>query len=126
RTIKTIKAGVLSQLTAVRQLMFATLDWKKLVDDRFIIAGGPETVRQQMEEMIRSLRVGHVFCLLHMGNMRDEVTRHSTKLFAEKVMPTLRNLWPDYATDDRFWIKPLAGRRQPEKTLAGAAAGGAR
>jgi alkanesulfonate monooxygenase SsuD/methylene tetrahydromethanopterin reductase-like flavin-dependent oxidoreductase (luciferase family) len=123
RTIKTIKAGVLSQLSAARQLMFSTLEWKTLVDDRFIIAGGPDTVCQQMEEMIRSLRVGHVFCLLHMGNMRDEVTRHSTKLFAEKVMPKLRNIWPEYANDDRFWIKPLASRREPQKSLGGASLG---
>jgi alkanesulfonate monooxygenase SsuD/methylene tetrahydromethanopterin reductase-like flavin-dependent oxidoreductase (luciferase family) len=111
RTIKTIKAGALSQLMALEKLLFSTLDWKALVDDRYIIAGGPETVRQQMEEMIRSLRVGHVFCLLHMGNMPDEVTRHSTRLFAERVMPQLRNLWPEWADDQRFWIKPMADRR---------------
>ena len=38
--------------------------------------------------MIKTLRVGHVFGLFHIGNMPDEKTRHSTKLFAERVMPS--------------------------------------
>ncbi len=47
-----------------------------------------------MAELIKTLRVGNVFCLLHIGDMPDDKVRHSTKLFAEKVMPHLRNLWP--------------------------------
>ncbi len=31
---------------------------------------------------------------------------YSTKLFAEKVMPKLRSLFPEYADDDRFWCQP--------------------
>jgi hypothetical protein len=40
-----------------------------------------------MEELIKTLRVGNVFCLLHVGNMPDDKVRHSTRLFAEQVMP---------------------------------------
>ena len=41
---------------------------------------------------------------MHVGNMPDDKVRHSTKLFAEKVMPHLRNLWPEWQNhDDRFW-----------------------
>ena len=82
------------------------------------MAGSPETVRQQMEELIKSLRVGNVFCLLPVGNMPDDKVRHSTKLFAEKVIPHLRNLWPDYDNqDDRFWIHPMS-KRVPLKVAA--------
>jgi hypothetical protein len=28
-------------------------------------------------------------------------------------MPKLRNMFPDYADDDRFWCKPLAKRVTP-------------
>ena len=35
---------------------------------------------------------------------------YSTKLFAEKVMPKLRNMFPDWADDNRFWITPLDKR----------------
>ena len=84
------------------------MSWKDLTEGRYIVAGSPETVRQQMEELIKTLRVGNVFCLLHIGNMPDDKVRHSTKLFAEKVMPHLRNLWPDWQNhDDRFWCHPM-------------------
>ena len=56
----------------------------------FVIAGSPETVRQQLEECIKGCAWAIVFCLFHKGNMPDWKTRYSTKLFAEKVMPHLR------------------------------------
>ena len=60
-----------------------------------------------MKKLIHSLRVGNILCLIHVGNMPDEKTRHSTKLFAEQVMPHLRNEWPEFADDNRFWIDPI-------------------
>ncbi|MBI3786157.1 MAG: LLM class flavin-dependent oxidoreductase [Deltaproteobacteria bacterium] len=120
RTIKTLKAGVLSQLTEDALSKFPTLTWKDLVDDRYIIAGSPATVRDQMVEMIKGLHIGHVFGLFHNGNMPDWKTRHSTKLFAEKVMPQLRDVWPEWKHDDRWWPKPMDNRVQPEKSLPGA------
>ena len=119
RTIKTLKAAVLPQFTAEGLRMFSQLKWKELVEDGYIIAGSPATVRERMEDMIKGLRVGNVFCLLHIGNMPNEKTRYSTKLFAEEVMPALRDLWPEHKDDGRFWIKPLEGRRT-EAQMGGA------
>jgi hypothetical protein len=73
-------------------------------------------VRERCEHMIESLRVGHVFCLFHIGDMPDEKVRHSTKLFAERVMPGLHGLWPEWKDDKRWWIKPYEGRVRPELT----------
>jgi hypothetical protein len=88
-----------------------------LVEGGHIIAGSPETVRQRMEDLIRGLHVGHVFCLLHVGDMPKEKCIYSTNLFAENVMPKLRATFAqefcDYSTDDRFWCKPLAKRARP-------------
>jgi alkanesulfonate monooxygenase SsuD/methylene tetrahydromethanopterin reductase-like flavin-dependent oxidoreductase (luciferase family) len=117
RTISTIKAGVLDQFRAENRERFSNLTWKGLVDDGYVIAGSPATVRDRMREMITSLRVGHVFCLMHNGNQPDWKTRLSTRLFATEVMPHLRDLWPDHAHDDRWWIKPLADRVRPEITF---------
>ena len=69
-----------------------------------------------MEDMIKGLHIGHVFCLLHNGNQPDWKTRYSSKLFAEKVMPALRDIWPEYKDDDRWWIKPYEGRVRPRRT----------
>ena len=118
RTVKTIKAGALSQFTPQSLDQVGTLSWEQLVEDRYIVAGGPETVRQQMEELIKNLRVGVVYCLLHIGDMPDDKVRHSSRLFAEKVMPHLKGIWKDYHADQRFWIQPRteqpARTRQPE------------
>jgi alkanesulfonate monooxygenase SsuD/methylene tetrahydromethanopterin reductase-like flavin-dependent oxidoreductase (luciferase family) len=113
RTIKTLKAGALPQFTPKGLKTLTELGWKDFVEGGFVIAGGPASVRQQMTEMIKKLRVGNVFCLIHMGDMPDDKTRHSTRLFAEEVMPALRDVWPEWRQDDRFWIKPLPTRRTP-------------
>ena len=120
RTISTIKAGVLDQFRAEMREKFTKLTWKDLVDGGFVIAGGPDTVRERMEDMITSLRLGHVFCLMHNGNQPDWKTRYSTQLFAEKVMPSLRNMWPEHEGDDRWWIHPYEERVHADETFADA------
>ena len=108
RTIKTIQTGALSQFAPGSGRDYPNMSWKDLTEGRYIVAGSPETVRQQMEELIKTLRVGNVFGLFHLGNMPDDKVRYSTKLFAEKVMPHLRNLWPEWKNhDDRFWCHPM-------------------
>jgi alkanesulfonate monooxygenase SsuD/methylene tetrahydromethanopterin reductase-like flavin-dependent oxidoreductase (luciferase family) len=124
RTINTIKAGAMSQLTQAAMRSFENLSWKSLVEGGHVIAGSPATVRDRMVDMIKGLRVGHVFCLLHTGNQPDWKTRLSTELFATKVMPHLRNLWPEYEDDDRWWIHPLEDRVDPTAQFPLASAAG--
>ncbi len=50
---------------------------------------------------------------MHVGDMPNDKCMYSTKLFAEKVMPKLRNMFPEYADDDRFWCQPIAKRVTP-------------
>ncbi|MFO1079644.1 MAG: LLM class flavin-dependent oxidoreductase [Reyranellaceae bacterium] len=104
RTVKTIQTGALSQFTraAARSYPGANLegpDREPLRHRRLARDGAPA-----VEEMIKTLRVGNVFCLLHLGDMPDDKVRHSTRLFAEKVIPKLRNLWPEW--NDR---RPASG-----------------
>lgn len=121
RTISTLKKGAIPQFTPKGAKTLNELSYKEMLDSRYVICGGPETVRQQCEEMLKDLRVGNLFCIMNIGNMPNEKVRHSTRLFAEKVMPKLRNVWPDYADDNRFWCKPIEDRRRPEAQLRGVA-----
>lgn len=121
RTIKTLQAGALNQLRAAAQKRFSELTWADLVEGGNVIAGSPDTVVDRMKEMITNLRVGTIFCIMHNGNQPDWKTRYSTKLFAEKVMPRLQDMWPDHEGDDRWWIKPMADRVDPAETIGGRA-----
>jgi alkanesulfonate monooxygenase SsuD/methylene tetrahydromethanopterin reductase-like flavin-dependent oxidoreductase (luciferase family) len=125
RTIKTLQAGAVGQLHAAAQRKFSELTWKDLVDGGYVIAGSASTVCDRMKDMIRGLRVGNVFCLMHNGNQPDWKTRYSTQLFAENVMPKLQDMWPDYREDTRWWIHPLPERLDPLDTVGGQARHGA-
>jgi alkanesulfonate monooxygenase SsuD/methylene tetrahydromethanopterin reductase-like flavin-dependent oxidoreductase (luciferase family) len=126
RTIKTIQTGALSQYAPPRG-GFAELTWKDLIEGGHVIAGSPETVRQRMEDLIKGLHVGNIFCLMHVGNMPTDKCMYSTKLFADKVMPKLRGMFPEWAEDSRFWCHPIdnrvtAGSLGPAVTTAPGAA----
>jgi len=121
RTIKTLQTGALGALREAARRRFSELSWGDLVENGNVIAGSPETVRQRMEEMIKGLHIGTVFCLMHNGNQPDWKTRYSTQLFAEKVMPKLRDVWPEWAGDDRWWCHPLPDRLDPLDTVGGKA-----
>lgn len=107
RTIKTLKANVTSQMTREAVGDVSSMSWDQLVGEGYVIAGSPDTVVEKMQELITGLRVGNIFCLIHVGDMPKEKCMRSTRLFAEEVMPRLRNMWPEYANDDRFWIHPV-------------------
>src|SRR6266446_1631706 len=113
RTIKTIQSEFLNQLARPNIGQAASLSWGELIERGYIVAGSPDTVRERMEELIKTLRVGNIICGIHVGNMPPEKTRHSTELFATKVMPHLRGIWKDYDSDERLWIHPLPQRVTP-------------
>jgi hypothetical protein len=48
--------------------------------------------------------------LLQFGNMPRDKTMKNTRLFAEKVMPNLKDLWPQW--EDKWWINPLPESRR--------------
>ncbi|HUQ40046.1 MAG TPA: LLM class flavin-dependent oxidoreductase [Acidimicrobiales bacterium] len=82
------------------------LTWEDMVDKGYVIVGSPDTVREKLEEVATSLRVGHLMLLLQFGNMHPELVQQNTDLFADKVLPGLRGLWSDY--EDRWWPEACA------------------
>jgi alkanesulfonate monooxygenase SsuD/methylene tetrahydromethanopterin reductase-like flavin-dependent oxidoreductase (luciferase family) len=76
-----------------------------IVERGYVIIGSPDEVAEQLKEVATSLNVGHLMLLLQFGNMSKDVTRYNTKLFAEKVMPQLKDLFSDW--EDRWWPRPM-------------------
>ena len=111
--LKTNQPGdIVAALTAEK-------DWKSLVDKGFIIAGSPETVADRLIEACRGLRVGNLVALLQIGSMPHELTKQNLTLFAEGVMPKLRQLWADEGWEHKWWPQ---GARQ-DSLVAPATAG---
>ena len=48
--------------------------------------------------------------LLQYGNMSKDVTKYNTRLFAEKVMPSVKDLFADW--EDKWWPKPMAASQR--------------
>ncbi len=111
RTIRTIKAGFRPQVGKEASKIRQSLTWKDYVEQGYIIAGSPATVRDRLKEAITSMRIGQLMLLCHFGSMPWELASKNTELFAKEVMPHLRGLWGEW--EDHWWPKPLARRAQP-------------
>jgi hypothetical protein len=79
---------------------------KDIVDGGYVIIGSPDEVVEQVRHVATSLNVGHLMLLLQYGNMSKETTKYNTRLFAEKVMPKVKDLFGDW--EDKWWPKPMA------------------
>jgi alkanesulfonate monooxygenase SsuD/methylene tetrahydromethanopterin reductase-like flavin-dependent oxidoreductase (luciferase family) len=110
RTEATIRAGFQAQVGggpgAAGSAIALKLSWRELIDQGFIIAGSPDSVTEQMENLAKKLQVGHIVALMHIGDMPADKCAYSSELFARKVIPNLRPIWKEY--EDRWSPKPLS------------------
>jgi len=81
-------------------------DMDGIVDNGYVIIGSPDEVAEQLREVAVNLNVGHLMLLLQYGNMSKELTRYNTKMFAEHVMPKVKDIHAGW--EDRWWPKPMA------------------
>jgi alkanesulfonate monooxygenase SsuD/methylene tetrahydromethanopterin reductase-like flavin-dependent oxidoreductase (luciferase family) len=56
----------------------------------YAIVGSPETVREKLTEYLKRLGVGNLLGLFQLGTLPADLTRKNMTLFAEKVMPAVR------------------------------------
>jgi hypothetical protein len=76
-----------------------------IVEKGYVIIGSPDEVAAQLKEVAVNLNVGHLMMLLQFGNMGKDLAKYNTKLFAEKVMPQLTDLFAEW--EDRWWPQPM-------------------
>ncbi|HYC15492.1 MAG TPA: hypothetical protein VEC75_14665, partial [Stellaceae bacterium] len=117
----TQRAGILSQVQQAAgatppryndkfQMLAKEMD--DIVERGYVIIGSPDEVAEQLKEVATDLNVGHLMLLLQFGNMSKDLTRYNTRLFAEKVMPQLRDLFSEW--EDRWWPQPMARHMRAE------------
>jgi alkanesulfonate monooxygenase SsuD/methylene tetrahydromethanopterin reductase-like flavin-dependent oxidoreductase (luciferase family) len=86
------------------------LSWKDMIDQGYVIAGSPATVRERLEYAIKELNTGHLMVLCQFGSMPPELARQNTELFAKDIMPHVRPLFNDW--EDHWWPHPMAQTAQ--------------
>ncbi len=109
RTLKTVEAGLMQQTTAFGQRP-PKLSWKDLLEQGNIVAGTPAQVTEQLEQVIKDLRIGHLMVLNQFGSIPHDLALDNIRKTATEVLPNLRHLWKD-EWEDKWWPKPMA---QPE------------
>jgi alkanesulfonate monooxygenase SsuD/methylene tetrahydromethanopterin reductase-like flavin-dependent oxidoreductase (luciferase family) len=64
--------------------------WDDLQQSASIIVGSAETVYRRIMDILTHSKVGNLLIQFHLGNMADELTRKSMRLFARDVFPRLK------------------------------------
>jgi hypothetical protein len=78
---------------------------KGIVDNGYVIIGSPGEIVEQVRELATTLNVGQLMLLMQFGNMSKDLTKYNTRLFAEKVMPKLKDLFSEW--ENRWWPQPM-------------------
>jgi alkanesulfonate monooxygenase SsuD/methylene tetrahydromethanopterin reductase-like flavin-dependent oxidoreductase (luciferase family) len=91
------------------KLMMQVPNWKyrDFVENQFVIAGSPATVRDQLMAAVKKLRVANLMVLLHIGSMPHELTLKNIELFAREVAPHFRTVWDDEGWVNNWWPQRL-------------------
>jgi alkanesulfonate monooxygenase SsuD/methylene tetrahydromethanopterin reductase-like flavin-dependent oxidoreductase (luciferase family) len=91
--------------------------YRDFVENQFVIAGSPATVRDQLKQAVRGLRVGNLMVLLQFGSMPHHLAIKNIDLFANEVFPHLREIWDDEGWVNEWWPERLREpRRRPQGT----------
>lgn len=80
-------AGISKALT---KFMSHVTTRQEIEEGAYAIVGSPETVRDKLIEYTQRLGVGNVLGLFQLGTLPAELTRKNMTLFAEQVLPALR------------------------------------
>ena len=102
-SMETVRRRIKSQVAAAGALS-PDLTWKDIVDRGYVIAGSPQTVVDKLEEVVDTLRCGHLMLLCHFGDMPQETVRYNSERFLRDVAPKLRDKFSDW--EDRWSPQP--------------------
>ncbi len=71
--------------------------WDEVEEGAYAIVGSPETVKDKMIEYLGRLGTGNLLGLFQLGSLPADLTKKNLTLFAEQVMPKLREEFPEGA-----------------------------
>lgn len=98
------------------------ITYPEIVDAQCCIVGGPETVTEQLVELVKTHRIGNLALMVQHGSMPPELTKKNISLLAEKVMPAVKKAWSEQGWDkweNNWWPTGLNGAGQAQGTMTG-------
>jgi alkanesulfonate monooxygenase SsuD/methylene tetrahydromethanopterin reductase-like flavin-dependent oxidoreductase (luciferase family) len=109
-TEATQRAGIVGQIgraasLQARQAARATTQMEDIVERGYVVIGSPEEVVEQLSELATDLNVGHLMLLMQFGSMGKDLAAYNTKLFADRVLPRLRGIFPEW--EDKWWPQSM-------------------
>jgi alkanesulfonate monooxygenase SsuD/methylene tetrahydromethanopterin reductase-like flavin-dependent oxidoreductase (luciferase family) len=63
------------------------MTYEQLIDQNMVFVGSPERVAEQVLEHQRTLDLGILVCVFHLGPLSQKQVVRSMRLFADKVLP---------------------------------------
>jgi alkanesulfonate monooxygenase SsuD/methylene tetrahydromethanopterin reductase-like flavin-dependent oxidoreductase (luciferase family) len=84
--------SVQNVLKAKKGIGTTKLAFEYLVEKEYVFVGSPDTVRQKLAKYQEEFGFGNLLPMMQFGTLSHEKTMENIKLFAEKVMPSLRPL----------------------------------
>ena len=113
-TEATIRAGITSQVgeaarrqkQAIRGQGKKAVEFEQILEEGYVIVGTPDQVAEKLRGAITDLRFGQLMLLLQFGNMKKDLVKYNSKLYAEQVAPQLADIWSEW--ENRWWPRPMA------------------
>jgi alkanesulfonate monooxygenase SsuD/methylene tetrahydromethanopterin reductase-like flavin-dependent oxidoreductase (luciferase family) len=84
-----------SIMKAAGKFMLNVDSWDEIIEKRYAIVGSPETVADTLIDSLKRLGCGNLLGLFQLGSLPHDLTKKNMALFAEKVMPRLRAVFPE-------------------------------
>ena len=99
------------KIAADRSQLFGSLqnEIAGILKEGYVVIGSPDEVADQLRKIATEFNFGNLLLLLQFGNMDKQTTMYNTRMFAERVMPQLADLFED-EWEHKWWPKPLAKR----------------
>jgi alkanesulfonate monooxygenase SsuD/methylene tetrahydromethanopterin reductase-like flavin-dependent oxidoreductase (luciferase family) len=81
-------------------------DMEGILKEGYVLIGSPDEVAEKLRQVAKRFNVGNLLVLLQFGNMSRDLSDYNTRLFAEKVMPQIKDLFED-EWEHKWWPKPI-------------------
>lgn len=95
-----------------------TATFRDLVDSGVVVCGSPDTVAEQLLAFCTDYGIGNLHAMLGFGSLPRPLVMKNIQLFAEEVLPRLRDLWADSGYEHHWWPERLGGTPKPYEVSA--------